>query len=153
MELNRWALEQRLKGYAGMALGGLMFVAGVWVWLFQDRQEAAAAVIFAGGLFFLLGFLATRIAGLGAWLFKTDKRPYSLEFIPERGIKATIASEQNEAPWSAFGPFYETPRLIVLPFRSRADALMVPKRCCEEGQLAELRSLLTRQLNEPSLQA
>jgi hypothetical protein len=97
-----------------------------------------------GGAFFLtLGLLATRIAGVGAWLFRGAKGLWSLE-MSVQGVRVTVGEEHYEAGWEAFKPFYETPNLIVIPIRGIGDGLMIPKRCCE-GLLDEIRDLLARQ--------
>jgi len=143
MEVNRWEFTQRLKGYLTMGLGAFISIVGLHVWIVQDRP-GAPGVVLIGGLFGLLGIFATRIAGICAWLFKTDKRSYTLEFGSGDGVKVTIDGEQRGLEWGIFAPCYKTPNLLVLPFLKSADGLIIPKRCCEPGELELLRELLAR---------
>jgi hypothetical protein len=145
MELNRWDWSQRIKGYVGIGGGLFLMLLSVGVWSFRDNAPNLMPGVLAGVMFVLFGVFATRIAGAGTWLFKRPWRPFLVE-VSQAGVAVTTEGKARvSVGWEVFKPHYETPNLLVLPLRSGADAVAIPKRCCDEKQLAELRELLTRQ--------
>jgi hypothetical protein len=147
IELNRWAWEQRLKGYIIIALGIALVITGVGVSFVQENGPDPFPVILFGGIFILMGMAATTLAGVGAWVHKRGWRPYLVEVSSEGVAVTTEGSERVEAGWEAFKPFYETPNLLVLPIRNVNDSVAIPKRCCSHEQLSEVRNLLARNLS------
>jgi hypothetical protein len=143
MELNRWAWNQRIKGYVAVGGGIIIALISVVMWWVQDEGPGPLPGVLAGGMFVLIGLIATRVAGAGAWLFQRAWRPYLVEVGPEGVAVTPDGKERVAAGWDAFKPYYETPNLLVLPIRNVDDAVSIPKRCCSQEQLTELRQLLT----------
>ena len=145
MELNRWAWQQRIKGYIIVGFGLVMVVGCVLHSYLDENSPEPTPGVLAGGLFVLIGLSATRVAGAGTWLFKRAWRPYLVEVSPE-GVAVTPEGQGRVfVGWELLKPYYETPNLLVLPIPATADAVAIPKRYCSEEELTELRELLTQQ--------
>jgi hypothetical protein len=145
MEFNRWDPRQRL--IASLVCGGLAacsLVAGLYFWLQEGDMEKLLGFCCCGLIILVIWAVLPRVSGLGSWLLRYHE-PWSLETNDE-GVVHNARGGEVRAKWEALGRFYETPSLVVLPLRDDLDSLAIPKRCCAEGELTELRELLTKKL-------
>src|SRR5438067_7805336 len=85
MELNCSIREQRIRGWCIMltGAGGLCFAA-VWGF-FIDGSRDPTPVVVGSAVILLIGAIATRLAGLGAWLIKTPKAAFEVE-VSQAGV-------------------------------------------------------------------
>ncbi len=124
LELNCSVREQRIRGWLVMALAASAWLYGIWLLINPGNRPEPTPLFFAAGMLTLVGLFATRLAGLGAWLLKTQRSPYELEF-DEAGITLMMGHEELSLPWSRFSRWLLTRNLLVLV--SPAEAVAVPK--------------------------
>jgi len=147
LELNRAAREQRPGAWLVTLLGvGILFV-GIWVAIFQDNRPEPTPMFIAAGGFILLGWFATRLAGLGAWFLKAQRIPYELEVGPE-GVVFLEPEERVVVGWEQFLRWYETKSLLVLV--AHGDGLAIPRRSSTEAGWRQLLALVRTNLGPPA---
>jgi hypothetical protein len=135
LELNVASRLQRLKGGFTAALGAGQILVGAWLACFRNDNPASAPVFIAGTFFLFLGLVASRIAGLGAWLLGCAPQ-LDLE-ITSGGVTFLNTPGTPLVSWDQFTRWHATTRLLVLEIGWN-DALAVPKRSCDPASWDEL---------------
>jgi hypothetical protein len=147
IELNCSLRTQRIRAWLVILMGMASLGMGLWVFLCRDSQPNPIPVFVAGTAFILLGAIAPRLAGLGAWFLKAQRAPYELEF-SSAGVVFVRGSEEVSASWNRFSRWYETKKLLALVAPS--EVLAVPRRSCGEAEWQELLSLVRSKLGDPA---
>jgi hypothetical protein len=147
LELNRNAREQRLAaGVVGLTAVGLSLT-GLWMAFRQDADPSPIPVFVAAAFIFIIAIIATRLAGLGAWLLKTQKVPFELE-IDARGVTFIDQAEPALVGWEHFRRWFMTPNLLALA--TSQDALAIPRRCCSDPEWEQLQQIVRNAIGSPA---
>jgi hypothetical protein len=147
IELNGSVRAARLVGWFPAGMGIALVLVGIGVIVFRNSEPDPTVVFLFGLIFIAMGLLATRIAGLGAWILIARKSPtYDIEF-GDTGV-TFLDKEQVFVPWESFTRWIETKNLLLLV--TPLDILAIPKRGTSSLELVDLLSLLRNKLGVPS---
>lgn len=143
VELNRYAFEQRVKGWVAAGVAVMVAFVGTLVWI-RDG-EFPGVVYFIAALFLGMSLGGTRLAGLGAWI-RTPKIEGEFE-IDDRGVEY-LHCNGPQIDWRAMSRWFTTPNLIVLAVPG--DMIAIPRRCFDDVAWNELLDTIRRNLGDPA---
>ena len=112
----------------------------------QNAGPSPVSVFGAAAFIFIIALGATRLAGFGAWLLKTQKVPFELE-IDGRGVAFIDQGEPALVGWEHFRRWFMTPNLLVLV--ALQDTLAIPRRCCSEPEWEQLQQIVRNAIGTP----